>query len=161
MLPIQQQILSQTNIIRQAHSLPPLSWNYQLANEVQKYANTCPGFKHGGPKGHQNLAKFYPCTGYEQCKNKVGPAWMWYNKEETLWNYSMNTCSTGRWWDCGHFTNSMSPGATQMGCGLSFSEFCGGGEYVWCNYVGAENNPKIPNRSLSKEALKHNLLLAN
>ena len=74
MLPIQQQILTQTGIIRQAHSLPPLLQNYELANEVQTYVNTCPGFQHGGPKGHQNLATFKPCTGYEQCKNNVGIA---------------------------------------------------------------------------------------
>merc|ERR1712174_86349 len=113
---------------------------------------------HGGPEGHQNLAMYKPCTSYEKCKKNVGPAWMWYNSEETLWNYRLNTCSTGRWYDCGHFTNTLSPSATHIGCGFSFSGYCGGDDYVWCNYVGAENYPKIPTRTISKVALKQYLM---
>ena len=47
LLPIQKQILMQTNVLRQGHSLPPVAWDFELANRVQAYANTCPGkFQH-------------------------------------------------------------------------------------------------------------------
>jgi len=158
MLPIEEQLLFQTNIIRSAHSLPPLTWNTDLANEVQKYANTCPGPKHGGPKGHQNLAPFTHCSVYGKCENTLGAAWTWYNKEETLWNYDVNACSTGQWYDCGHFSNMMDPSVTEMGCGFSLSSWCGGSDYVWCNYVGNVNNPVIPYRLVSKDELEQYLL---
>merc|ERR1712174_183678 len=100
--------------------------------------------RHGGPQGFQNAAQWFPCTSESSCKRQLGPAWVWYNEEEELWNYDMNVCGTGLWDDCGHFSTLMSPHVKSIGCGFSFSAFCGGANYVWCNYNGAESYPNIP-----------------
>ncbi|CAK5177558.1 hypothetical protein Ae201684P_001513 [Aphanomyces euteiches] len=89
---MQGQLISQTNKIRAAHGLGPVTWDAALSAEMQAYANSCPGFNHGGPSGWQNLATNTACSG-DACLNIVGAAWLWYNQEETKWNYDGNTCN--------------------------------------------------------------------
>ncbi|CAK4839451.1 hypothetical protein Ae201684_016059 [Aphanomyces euteiches] len=104
---MQGQLLVQTNKIRAAHGLGAVTWDASLATKVQNYANSCPGFNHGGPQGWQNLATNTPCSG-DACMKIVSAAWLWYNEEETKWNYNAHKCN-GDWADCGHFSNMMSP----------------------------------------------------
>ncbi|KAG9400931.1 hypothetical protein AC1031_009653 [Aphanomyces cochlioides] len=146
---IQRQLITQTNKIRAAHGLGPVTWNAALAAEMQKFADSCPGFNHGGPEGWQNLAPFEPCSG-DACLKIAGAAWMWYNDEETKWNYDAHTCN-GEWADCGHFSNMMGPGVTQIACGWSQ---CSNGDSVWCNYESSEMNPVVPRiRGMTKQQL--------
>ena len=148
----------QTNIIRQAHGLNTITWDASLAQVIQRYADTCPGGKHGGTstlgynKGWQNLASFIPRSGNEFSKNK-GPAWTWYDDEETFYDYSTGKCN-GRG-DCGHFQIMMSPSVTGMGCGFSK---CGGQDnLVWCNYVNPGGLKLVPKLLIKKADLAKNL----
>ncbi|CAK4107594.1 unnamed protein product, partial [Aphanomyces euteiches] len=150
---MQGQLISQTNKIRAAHGLGPVTWDAALSAKMQAYAGSCPGFNHGGPSGWQNLATNQACSG-DACLKIVGAAWLWYNQEETKWNYNGNTCN-GDWSVCGHFSNMMSPGVKQIACGWSQ---CSNGNYVWCNYVSAEMNPKVPRiTGMTKDQLKASL----
>ncbi|KAF0730889.1 hypothetical protein Ae201684_011771 [Aphanomyces euteiches] len=146
---MQGQLLSQTNKIRAAHSLNPVTWDAALSAKLQKFADSCPGYTTGGVAGWQNYGGYQPCTG-DACLKIVGAAWSWYNQAESYWNYSSRKCSS----NCITFTNMMSPGVTKIGCGWSK---CGNDNLVWCNYVTAENNPNVPTRSLTKDQLKASL----
>ncbi|OQR92479.1 hypothetical protein ACHHYP_03670 [Achlya hypogyna] len=150
-----QRLLDVTNLVRMAHGLPPVAWNTELSSKMQAFANSCPGFVHGGPTGFQNLAgNFESCNSAASCLGDTTGAWQWYS-EESLWDYSKQTCSTGQWSDCGHFTNLMSPGVTDIGCGMSYcSRQANAYHQVWCNYNGAEINPVVPPRNGSLADLK-------
>ncbi|ETV90502.1 hypothetical protein H310_14742 [Aphanomyces invadans] len=119
---------------------------------MQDWANTCPGFQHGGPTGWQNLASNTPCgTNGKDCMKIVGASWMWYDQEETKWNYASNSCN-GDWSTCGHFSNMMSPEVKSIACGWSE---CVNGNYVWCNYNTPVKYPKVPKiAGMSKVELK-------
>ncbi|ETV75475.1 hypothetical protein H257_10312 [Aphanomyces astaci] len=145
--------MAQTNKIRAAHGISPLTWDDKLEPEMQKWAKSCPGFKHGGPKGSQNLATNKACSG-AACMKVVGAAWMWYDEEEKSWNYESNKCN-GNWAKCGHFTNMMSPEAKSMACGWSE---CGRDNNVWCNYNNPGMNPKVGKiTGMTKDELKASL----
>ncbi|KAF0691470.1 hypothetical protein As57867_017259, partial [Aphanomyces stellatus] len=93
---MQDQLIAQTNKIRAAHGLTPVTWDATLATKMQSWAASCPGFQHGGPSGWQNLATNTPCgSGKKDCNSIVGAAWMWYDQEETKWNYDSNQCNGG------------------------------------------------------------------
>ena len=132
-----------------------IAWDAGLAARMQQWANTCPGFQHGGPAGFQNMAPFTPCNSDAACAKDPGAAWMWYDNEETKWNFATNSSST-TWVDCGHFSNMMGPKVTSMGCGYST---CNGqnADVVWCNYNNAEQNPVVPHANVDKQALKTKL----
>ncbi|CAK4076345.1 unnamed protein product [Aphanomyces euteiches] len=151
---MQGQLILQTNKIRAAHGLGPVAWDAALSVQMQQYADSCPGFKHGGPSGWQNLASNTPCTG-DTCLKIVGAAWLWYDQEETKWNYDAHTCN-GDWSVCGHFSNMMSPDVTKIACGWSQ---CSNGSYVWCNYEWSEMNPVVSRISgMTKDQLKASLI---
>ncbi|KAF0687038.1 Aste57867_21199 [Aphanomyces stellatus] len=149
---VQDQLIAQTNKIRAAHQLPPVSWDATLASQMQAWADSCPGFQHGGPSGWQNLATNTPCT--DNCLSIVGAPWLWYNQEETQWNYNSHRCN-GDWGQCGHFSNMMSPSVTTIACGWSE---CANGNYVWCNYNTPVEQPVVPRISgMTKDQLKASL----
>ncbi|KAF0688310.1 Aste57867_20060 [Aphanomyces stellatus] len=155
---MKEQLIDQTNKIRAAHGLGPVTWDAKAATDMQQWADSCPGFKHGGPSGWQNLASNTPCGGANQpdCGSLVGAAWMWYNQEETKWNYDSNQCNNGDWATCGHFSNMMSPSVKSIACGWSA---CANGNYVWCNYNTPVQNPSVPRISgMSKDDLKAKLI---
>ncbi|ETV75474.1 hypothetical protein H257_10311 [Aphanomyces astaci] len=147
------QLMAQTNKIRAAHGISPVTWDDKLEAEMQKWARSCPGFKHGGPKGSQNLATNIKCSG-AACMKVLGASWMWYDEEEKSWNYESNKCN-GNWAKCGHFTNMMSPEAKSMACGWSE---CGRDNNVWCNYNNPGMNPKVGKiTGMTKDELKASL----
>ncbi|RHY16928.1 hypothetical protein DYB25_004126 [Aphanomyces astaci] len=154
---VRDQLISQHNKIRAAHGVGPVTWDDALASIVQVWASKCPGFVHGEPTGGgQNLATNTPCGSNTTlaCDKVLGASWLWYDKEETLWNYGKNKCN-GAWIKCGHFSNMMSPEVKSIGCGWSF---CHNGNYVWCNYNNPGKNPKVPPlRGLTKPQLKASL----
>ncbi|KAF0712796.1 Aste57867_4662 [Aphanomyces stellatus] len=154
------QILYQLNILRQAHGLNTVVWNDELAVDMQAWADSCPqkdGGGHGGPVGNQNLASFVPCD--DDCKRQEGPSWGWYT-EVLLWNYETDSCGTGDWMDCGHFSNSMSAAVTSIACGSSTCynpNINGNDSLVWCNYVDAQIPPAIPRTNIEYEEIKASL----
>ncbi|RHY19707.1 hypothetical protein DYB36_012193 [Aphanomyces astaci] len=156
---VRDQLISQHNKIRAAHGVGPVTWDDALASRMQAWANTCPGFKHGGPKsGGQNLATHIPCgTSTTRASDTVvGASWMWYDEEETFWNYGTNSCN-GAWEKCGHFSNMMSPEVKSIACGWSQ---CHNGNYVWCNYDTPVENPKVsPIRGITKPQLLASLIV--
>ncbi|RLO09515.1 hypothetical protein DYB28_006037 [Aphanomyces astaci] len=88
------------------------------------------------------------CEGDAHCV--VGASWLWYDEEETFWNYDSNTCN-GDWAKCGHFTNLISPEVNSIGCGW---KECANGNYVWCNYNTPVKNPKVSRiRGITKAQL--------
>ncbi|KAF0707570.1 hypothetical protein As57867_006569, partial [Aphanomyces stellatus] len=125
-----------------------------LAVQMQAWADTCPGFKHGGPSGWQNLATNVRCgSGSPDCLSLVGASWLWYDQEEALWDYTANACSNGNWATCGHFSNMMSPTVKSIACGWSD---CVNGNYVWCNYLTPVLNPVIPRiLGMTKDVVIH------
>ncbi|KAF0688919.1 Aste57867_19554 [Aphanomyces stellatus] len=136
---MQDQLTDQTNKIRAAHGLKPLKWNTTVASDLQRWAASCPGNQYGGVQGWQNMVSFQPCNG--NCRQLVGPAWSFYSRRESLWNYDTNRCRDGKWGTCGFFSNMMSPAVTSFGCGWSQ---CANGDFVWCNYLTPDDSSVIP-----------------
>ncbi|RLO11167.1 hypothetical protein DYB28_006550 [Aphanomyces astaci] len=137
---VKDQLIAQTNKIRAAHGIGPVTWNYELEPKMRAWAEDCHGFKHGGAPGWQNLASYTACeSSGKDCTKVVGASWLWYDQEETFWNYDSNSCNGG-WVKCGHFSNMMSPEVKSMACGWSE---CDNGNYVWCNYDTPVKNPKV------------------
>ncbi|RHZ40628.1 hypothetical protein DYB26_013513 [Aphanomyces astaci] len=152
---VKDQLIAQTNKIRAAHGIGPLTWDDALEPKMQAWAKSCPGFKHGGPSGWQNLATNIACgSSGNDCMKVVGASWLWYDEEETFWNYDNNSCNGG-WAKCGHFSNMMSPEVKSMACGWSE---CANGNYVWCNYNTPVKSPKVGKiTSMTKTELKASL----
>ncbi|KAF0712793.1 Aste57867_4659 [Aphanomyces stellatus] len=154
------QILVQLNLLRQAHDLDPVVWNPDLAARMQAWADSCPqatGGGHGGPPGSQNLASFDPCD--NDCMRYLGPSWSWYD-EVTRWDFDADMCANGNWMDCGHFYNSLNPAVTSIACGAStcFNPIIGRDDsLVWCNYVGAQDPPQIPRPNMAYDDLRASL----
>ncbi|KAF0712797.1 Aste57867_4663 [Aphanomyces stellatus] len=144
------QILHQFNILRQAHGLNKVVWNDELAVDMQAWADSCPqkdGGDHGGPEGNQNLSSFSPCG--DDCKRYLGPSFFWYDEAHN-WDFNSDSCAPVDDLGCGHFVNSMNPAVLSIACGSSTcynSVIEKDDSLVWCNYVnseGAQNPPHIP-----------------
>ncbi|RHY18213.1 hypothetical protein DYB36_011712 [Aphanomyces astaci] len=152
---VKDQLIAQTNKIRAAHGIGPVTWNDELEPKMRAWAEDCPGFTHGGPPGWQNLATYTKCeSSGKDCTKVVGASWLWYDQEETFWNYDNNSCNGG-WAKCGHFSNMMSPEVKSMACGWSE---CGNGNHVWCNYDTPVKNPKVGKiTGMTKAELKASL----
>ncbi|KAF0715159.1 Aste57867_3540 [Aphanomyces stellatus] len=154
---IKNQILDQTNKLRAAHGIPPITYDDTAAAGLQQWADSCPGFQRGGPSGSQNLAPFVPCGDVNQpaCMSLAGAAWMWYDQEEALWNYDTNQCKSDNVNACGDFSNMLCRSVLSMACGWSS---CTNGDYVWCNFDIPMINPSVPrNMVMSKDALRASL----
>ncbi|EQC29638.1 hypothetical protein SDRG_12642 [Saprolegnia diclina VS20] len=142
-----QRLVDVTNVLRVAHGL-------NLSAKLQSFANSCPGFVHGGPQGFQNLAgNFESCQTSASCWGDRTGAWQWYG-EVAKWNFKAQKCATGSWSDCGHFSNMLSPGVTDIGCAMSYCPSSSPYYNVWCNYNGAEVNPIVPPTTYNVEMLQ-------
>jgi hypothetical protein len=145
---MKEMLLWQTSTIRAAHGLGRVTWNDELAARMQAWADDCsahPLGGHGGPKGSQNLASW---SGPQTINQKDGAPWLWYADEEALFDYNTQKSRDGNWMTIGHFWNSVNPGVNQIACGWStcFNPTINKDDsLVWCNYLGASNDP-IPRR---------------
>ncbi|KDO21129.1 hypothetical protein SPRG_12910 [Saprolegnia parasitica CBS 223.65] len=149
-----QRLLDVTNALRVAHGLSVVAWNPELSAKLQAFANSCPGFVHGGPTGFQNLAgNFESCASSASCWGDRTGAWQWYG-EVAKWDFKAQKCATGSWSDCGHFSNMMSPSITDMGCAMSYCPSINKYYNVWCNYNGAVVNPVVPTSKYNLETLQ-------
>ncbi|KAF0683593.1 Aste57867_24359 [Aphanomyces stellatus] len=149
---IKDMLIVHTNKLRAAHDLPSLSWDVSEAARLQAWADTCPGYVALEPSGHQNMMVYFPCR---DCVKLLSSVWIWYNDEETKWNYDRHECGAGSWAPCGDFSNMMSPSVTSFGCGWSQ---CPEGNIVWCNYDTPVDNPVVPRRTnMTKAQLKASL----
>ena len=147
---VRERLLAQHNIIRSAHELNPVTWDTSLGVRMQAWANSCPGFRHGGPDGAQNLARYSPCASEVECKGNLGAAWRWYDTEVENWSFENDVCYLTD--GCGNLSNMLGSDVTSIGCG--YSE-CSDGNWVWCNYNGGEIDPVIPDRTISKTELRN------
>ncbi|KAF0712794.1 Aste57867_4660 [Aphanomyces stellatus] len=153
------QIVYQLNVLRQAHGLNAVVWNDAVAIEMQAYADSCPQLSggHPGRGGNENMGEFVPCG--NDCMHQVGPSWTWY-EEVKRWNFDTNTCDDET--ECGHFVNSMYPGVTSIACGFStcFNSAVNlDDSLVWCKYEGggAWDAPQIPPAKEDYHALRDSL----
>lgn len=142
-------ILFQTNVIRKAYGLKEIAWDQPAQTDLDRWAATCPGQVHGGPKSWANYAQNVAvlntsaCKSVATCKAMDTPAYLWFSVEEPLWSYASSKC-TQNWEACGHFANMMGPGIKYMACG---SAQCPTGQgpktFVWCNYRSPSSSPSL------------------
>ncbi|KAG9413565.1 hypothetical protein AC1031_012788 [Aphanomyces cochlioides] len=143
------QLVYQLSIIRQAHGLNAVEYDYDMAKQMQAWADDCsqhPQGGHGGPYGVQNLAPALECG--DDCMKQEGPSWWWYDEIKN-WDFNSNSCAdeSGANGGCGHFQNSLGTWVTAMGCGWSscYNPNIGRNDpLVWCNYRGNGNDVAIP-----------------
>lgn len=112
----------------------PLAWSDDLARFAQEWANelqrrNCE-MEHRPRSGKFNQKygeNIYWCSGMNATPTAVVDSWAseleFYN-EETL------ECK-GEWWKCGHYTQLVWSGTTQVGCAMVK---CGNEEIWVCNY---------------------------
>ena len=132
------EILREHNEARAAVNLAPLTWNCQLADFAQKWANRGI-FEHSTneqrgaiiPNGSagENLAAWWSPTS----PPSVG-GWI---EEKQFWNNAAATCATGK--VCGHYTQVVWKDTTQIGCGINRQAPGDFQAMLVCNYNPAGN----------------------
>ncbi|OAQ68639.1 extracellular SCP domain-containing protein Pry1 [Pochonia chlamydosporia 170] len=116
------------NFFRGQHSAQPLTWNENLANKAQSWANTC-NWSHSG--SGENLASGTGFTSWGAFVNLWGA-------ERKQYNYAQPGFSSAT----GHFTQVVWKNSKTLGCGW---KKCGGGQgkasgwYIVCHYSPAGN----------------------
>lgn len=126
--------LNSTNVFRQQHNAPPLTWNTSLADAAASWASKCQWKHSDGPTG-ENLALGYPDM------TSAIDAW---GNERNLYDFG---ASIGFSKETGHFTQLVWKETSSMGCA---AVDCSGknklkGHIVVCEYwppgnmVGEDN----------------------
>lgn len=135
------QYLNGHNAARQRVGSPALAWNTNAAISAQNWANHLRSIgcamQHGGGNGNgQNLAWSSGLLTPQQAVQ------LWVN-EGALYHRSLfnppaaSGCSTGRWGDCGHYTQVVWRGTQGVGCGRA--QCPNGNTIVVCDYYPAGN----------------------
>ncbi|KAM1794800.1 hypothetical protein ACFX11_035233 [Malus domestica] len=104
----------------------PLSWDTNLANYAQRYANSRIGdcnLVHSGGPYSENIAK---STGDLSGTAAVNL----FVSEKADYNYNSNTCAAGK--VCGHYTQVVWRSSTRLGCAKVRCN--NGGTFIGCNY---------------------------
>jgi pathogenesis-related protein 1 len=112
-------------------ALPPLTWSNDLAEFARDWAENCEWEHSDGPCG-ENL---YASNGYPITGNLAVDSW---EEEADDYNYSTGNCSGV----CGHYTQVVWRGSTQVGC--AYKRCPAGGsngpfgasawDFIVCNY---------------------------
>jgi len=134
-----QEMLDMHNALRAgegASDMVKLRWNDDLAKQAQSAASACKfahtsdrdnkfGFRHIGQNIYVATHGFQ--SGY--------PVKHWWD-EKTDYDYGSLSCAKGE--HCGHYTQVVWAGTTDVGCGVSWCNNIGGwnhaGYIVFCNY---------------------------
>jgi uncharacterized protein YkwD len=125
-----------------ATPIKPLSWNTSIASMAQSYANQC-HFAHSDNADYgENI---YAVASRAPALRDAVAAWA---GEEPNYNYATNACRAGK--VCGHYTQVVWSGTSEVGCGKTYctknSPF--GGFPKWylivCNYAPAGNDGRRP-----------------
>jgi len=134
-------------------SLPPLKWSTEIATIAQAYADELASepdcmerIRHSNMPGlGENLAA------YSGAMAKAADVTEGWASEEDCWTFgpitqthddcdltcAMNEKSSN---GCGHFTQVVWRGTTELGCGVATCESRRGGDEVWvCNYKAPGN----------------------
>ncbi|MEO7432325.1 MAG: CAP domain-containing protein, partial [Dokdonella sp.] len=91
-----------------APALPLLLWSASIAQTAQVHSDRCV-WEHGDNAGlGQNISAVAP-----QSQNQTGAATLWVS-EQQFYNYASNSCASGQ--QCGHYTQIVWRGTTQVGC---------------------------------------------
>ncbi|XP_068321322.1 pathogenesis-related leaf protein 4-like [Pyrus communis] len=126
-----QDYLNAHNAARAQVGVAPLSWDTNLVNYAQRYANSrigdCNLVHSGGPYG-ENLAQG---TGDLSGKAAVNL----FVSEKANYNYNSNTCAAGK--ICGHYTQVVWRSSTRLGCAKVRCN--NGGTFIGCNYDPPSN----------------------
>lgn len=119
----QTNLLNKHNEYRAQHCAPAMTWDDQVAQTAQAWADMCV-FQHDGnsPYG-ENLASGTAGT--------FDPVALWYN-EIAAYNFAAPGFSA----ETGHFTQVVWRGTTKLGCGRAV---CPNFEYYVCRYEPAGN----------------------
>ncbi|KAM1482949.1 hypothetical protein EV1_034622 [Malus domestica] len=121
-----QDYLNAHNAARAQVGVAPLSWDTNLANYAQRYANSrigdCNLVHFGGPY-NENIAK---STGDLSGTAAVNL----FVSEKADYNYNSNTCAAGK--VCGHYTQVVWRSSTRLGCAKVWCN--NGGTFIGCNY---------------------------
>jgi len=122
-------IVATHNAWRKKVGVPDLVWSNTLATVAQKWAtalktnNNCSMVHSGNPSYGENL---YWASGFVPTPKQVVDAW---GNEVTDYTYATNKCASGKM--CGHYTQVVWKGTTQVGCGKAT---CGAAQVWVCNY---------------------------
>jgi len=143
--PQQTEMVKAHNRWRQKVRVPALSWADDLGDTAQQWAehlrdaNDCNMVHSGASKLGENLywasAVSWSDGGSE--RQEVTPAQVTdsWGSEKADYNYATNRCVSGKM--CGHYTQLVWKGSTEVGCGMAV---CGDDSQVWvCNYRPAGN----------------------
>ncbi len=121
------------NQVRAKDHQQPLKWSKDLENISQnwadKLASSCRVYHHRGqlPFG-ENLFFSSNASSITRAVN----AWA---AEKKNYNYKQNKCQPGK--QCGHYTQIVWKGTTEVGCG---TKQCANGSQIWvCSYFPAGN----------------------
>jgi hypothetical protein len=109
--------------------LPPDAWSSTVAASAQAFADKCVFEDTGPPYGSNAFAGTGSYTPAE-----VVASWV---SEDAHYDYATNTCAVGQM--CGHYTQVVWRGSTEIGCGMANctinSPFGRGPWQLWiCNY---------------------------
>ena len=131
--PIKAEALNAHNKVRIIDKQKPLVWSKDLEQISQEWANqlasSCQLYHHQGqiPFG-ENLF-------YKSQKTTVSEAVNAWANEKRFYNYRHNSCQSGK--QCGHYTQIVWKGTTDVGCGF---QSCANGAQIWvCSYFPAGN----------------------
>ena len=113
-------VLSKHNELRANHCAAPLTWDDELANAAQAYADSCVWGHDPNANAGENLA-----GGSEQ------PTEMWYS-EVAQYDFA----NPGFSMSTGHFTQVVWRNSTNLGCGRAMCSF---GVYYVCRYSPSGN----------------------
>ncbi len=121
------------NQVRAQDKQRPLKWSKDLESISQQWANqlarSCKMYHHKGqiPFG-ENLF-------YSSAPTSVAHAVRSWANEKKLYNHKQNSCQAGK--QCGHYTQIVWKGTTDVGCGV---KRCANGSEIWvCSYFPAGN----------------------
>ena len=131
--PIAAEALRAHNQVRAQDRQKPLVWSKDLEQISQEWAtqlaSSCKMYHHQGqiPFGENLFYKSQSAPVSEAVKS-------WAN-EKRFYNYQQNRCQQGQ--QCGHYTQIVWKGTTDVGCGFSS---CSNGAQIWvCSYFPAGN----------------------
>lgn len=130
---------------KKASKLYPLSWDSDLEESAQQYANQC-NWAHSNPAGFRAVPWDYSENLWVTSAYGVDDMTLAIDSwaaENIYYNHNTNECEDGQ--QCGHYTQIVWEGTRRVGCAISECNNVnnigwGGGTLVVCQYYPPGNN---------------------